>query len=99
MRSRCASLVGVFTFAGASAVGADDVGCTIVLCLSNPSGYAAVGECIKPVLDFVQSVGAGGAAPTCDGGSAQMAIGRGKKANQRTIDWTDSAGVRQRMNY
>ena len=28
---------------------ADDEGCTVFLCLSNPAGWAAVAECVAPV--------------------------------------------------
>ncbi len=30
-------------------VRADDEGCTVILCLSNPAGWAAVGQCVPPV--------------------------------------------------
>jgi hypothetical protein len=99
VRSMNASLAVCFASIGATTVAANELACTILLCLSNPAGYAAVGECLGPVSNFVQSVAIGGGAPMCDGNSGQMMIGRGKKANQRTIDWTDSAGVRQRLNY
>lgn len=76
---------------------ADD--CTVVLCLLNPAGWASVNACVPPVQGFISAVAAGGGAPSCPGGNGGMSIGRGKRANERVIEFTDADGVRQRIAY
>jgi hypothetical protein len=43
---------------------ADDEGCTVILCLSNPAGWAAVTECVAPVKRALKAI-AKGRAPQC----------------------------------
>lgn len=43
---------------------ADDEGCTVFLCLSNPAGWAAVTECRAPVQRALKAL-AKGRAPQC----------------------------------
>jgi hypothetical protein len=43
---------------------ADDEGCTVILCLSNPAGWAAVAECVAPVHRALKAL-AKGRAPQC----------------------------------
>ena len=43
---------------------ADDEGCTVILCLSNPAGWAAVAECVAPVQRALKAM-AKGRAPQC----------------------------------
>ena len=64
---------------------ASEAGCTVIICLSNPEGYATLPACIFPVEDFVRSVGAGGGAPDCAGATTPMTIRRGRQASQRSI--------------
>jgi hypothetical protein len=78
---------------------ADDTGCTVVLCLLNPAGWAAVAECVPPVQDFIWSVASGGGEPNCSAGNGEMAIGRGRRSYQRFIHYTDANGVRQTINF
>jgi hypothetical protein len=35
---------------------ADTAGCTVVLCLANPAGWAAVDECVAPVTAYFRSI-------------------------------------------
>lgn len=35
---------------------ADTAGCTVVLCLANPAGWASVGECLAPVRAYFRSI-------------------------------------------
>ncbi len=37
-------------------VRADTAGCTVVLCLANPAGWAAVDECVAPVTAYFRSI-------------------------------------------
>jgi hypothetical protein len=78
---------------------ADEAGCTVVLCLLNPAGWADVAECVPPVQDFIWSVASGGGAPNCSVGNGEMAIGRGRRSYQRFINYTDANGVRQIINF
>ena len=50
-------------FTIATDASASVAGCTVIICLSNPEGYATLPACIFPVEDFVRSVSAGGGAP------------------------------------
>jgi hypothetical protein len=43
---------------------ADEEGCTVLLCLSNPAGWAAVQECIPPVQRALKAM-AKGRMPQC----------------------------------
>ncbi len=43
---------------------ADDEGCTVFLCLSNPAGWAAVQECVPPVQRALKAM-AKGRMPQC----------------------------------
>ena len=71
---------------------ADNWGCTVTLCLANPAGYGAVAECLAPVAQMFDSIRNGGGVPSCDGGTVNMQIMRGKKPSQRTITYTDASG-------
>ena len=35
---------------------ADTAGCTVVLCLANPAGWASVSECVAPVESYFRSI-------------------------------------------
>jgi hypothetical protein len=43
---------------------ADDEGCTVILCLSNPAGWTAVAECAAPVKRALKAM-TKGRAPQC----------------------------------
>ena len=48
-------LAAVPAFSGNSAR-ADTAGCTVVLCLANPAGWASVSECVEPVESYFRSI-------------------------------------------
>ena len=80
---------------------ADDEGCTVFLCLSNPAGWASVAACVAPVQKMFANLRKGGSV-ACDIGGAStsgLTYSQGKKPSQRWIAWTDSVGVRQLLHY
>jgi len=46
---------------------ADDWGCKVVLCLSNPGGPTQYGECVPPIHKLWRELARGHAFPTCSG--------------------------------
>jgi hypothetical protein len=52
-------------------VRADDEGCTVILCLSNPAGWAAVGQCVPPVQKALKQM-LKGHMPMCSGEAGSM---------------------------
>ena len=48
-------LAAVPAFSGNSAR-ADTAGCTVVLCLANPAGWASVSKCVAPVERYFRSI-------------------------------------------
>ncbi|MEQ1697979.1 MAG: hypothetical protein ABL901_19275 [Hyphomicrobiaceae bacterium] len=97
MRVLLAAIAAMTTFGIPANAG--DTGCTVVLCLLNPAGWADVAECVPPVQDFIRSVAWGGGAPNCSAGNGQMAISRGRRSSQRYIQYTDADGVRHTINF
>jgi hypothetical protein len=59
------TLVGVGTVAPAKA---DDYGCQVLLCLSNPAGAMAVAQCVPPITKLYEDLAKGRPFPTCTGG-------------------------------
>jgi hypothetical protein len=49
---------------------ADDWGCQVILCLSNPSGPEQYGECVPPIEKLWNALRHGDPLPTCDFGGA-----------------------------
>ena len=60
-----AVLFAVFTMNSARA---DTFGCTVMLCVANPAGWASVGACIPPVTQALRRVARGGSWPSCPEG-------------------------------
>ena len=69
LRMTCIAVGGLLSFAAARA---DDWGCTVLLCLSNPGGPKAVAECVPPIDRLWEHLRNGGSFPTC-----QMSEGSG----------------------
>jgi hypothetical protein len=69
-----AVVVGVTMFISMASMPAqaDDHGCTVLLCLSNPAGPMAVADCVSPIKKLYRDLLRGRAFPTCDliGGQA-----------------------------
>ena len=93
----------LFSTAAASVVtaGADEFGCTVVLCLSNPAGWATVTECQAPIQKMLNILRRRGtfACDTGASGAGGVVVSQGKKAADRWIEWTDAAGTIRRENF
>lgn len=93
---------------------ADDEGCTVFLCLSNPAGWAAVAECIAPVQRAFKAL-AKGRVPQCTfssgaGGSdariawVQETVPATADAPEtvqyvRVLEYRDARGATQRITF
>lgn len=93
---------------------ADDEGCTVFLCLSNPAGWAAVAECVAPVQRALKAM-AKGRAPQCTfsggagGSDARIAwveetVPASANAPEttrqvRVLEYRDAQGVTQRIRF
>lgn len=47
---------------------ANDLGCQVLLCLSNPGGATQYAQCVAPMTKLWQRLATGGAFPGCSGG-------------------------------
>ena len=84
-----------------SLVKADEWGCTVLLCLSNPAGPTSVPECVPPVEELLAVIRSGGV-PQCESGgtnAVNLQISRGPKAKNRWFEFSDSTGKRTRTFY
>ena len=54
---------------------ADTAGCTVVLCLANPAGWASVGECLAPVTAYFRSIRRKFRPPQCAESGATFSFG------------------------
>ena len=52
----CTGLLAVVPVFSALPARADTAGCTVVLCLANPAGWASVSECVAPVESYFRSI-------------------------------------------
>jgi hypothetical protein len=79
---------------------ADEWGCTVLLCLSNPAGPMAVPACVAPVQKLYAVLRSGGS-PSCDtgAGSLNLRISRGSRSRDRWFEFTNSAGQTTRDSY
>jgi hypothetical protein len=70
--SRKRALVAVVTVVLSTSAGrADQEGCTVLLCISNPAGWAAVSDCVPPVKAWMRQRAKGAGMPNCgEGGMA-----------------------------
>lgn len=60
---------------GATPAKADNWGCEVLLCLSNPAGPTAVGACVPPITRLWKHLAKGHAFPTCDMGAGGAGTG------------------------
>ncbi len=67
---------------GASPAKADNWGCEVLLCMSNPAGPTAVGACVPPITRLWKHLAKGRPFPTCDMGAG----GAGTGATHRYAD-------------
>lgn len=56
---------------------ADDWGCEVLLCLSNPKGPTAVAQCVPPIKKLWRALAKGKPFPTCFMGGGKDASGNG----------------------
>lgn len=52
----CTGLLAAISVFSAGPARADTAGCTVVLCLANPAGWASVDECVAPVSAYFRSI-------------------------------------------
>ena len=52
----CTGLLAAIQVFSAHSARADTAGCTVVLCLANPAGWASVAECLAPVEAYFRSI-------------------------------------------
>ena len=52
----CTGLLAAVPVFSAQSARADTAGCTVVLCLANPAGWASVSECVDPVESYFRSI-------------------------------------------
>lgn len=60
----------VIGLACSSVAHADDWGCEVLLCLSNPAGPTAVGECVSPIKKLWRHLAKGRSFPKCSMGGS-----------------------------
>ena len=106
MKQRLVGAVALMSVISASSLGstqvkADEWGCTVLLCLSNPAGPTSVPECVPPVEELLAVIRSGGV-PQCESGGSDavnLKISRGSKAKNRWFEFSDSTGKRTRTFY
>ena len=74
-RYLCTALFAGITVLWPLAARADTASCTVVLCLANPAGWAAVDECIAPVQAYFRSIRRHFRPPVCDESGATFSLG------------------------
>lgn len=66
---------------------ANDLGCEVLICLSNPGGAAHYGACIPPMANLWQRLATGRSFPGCSGGGVASTKGydRDSAARRRVV--------------
>lgn len=72
---------GLLLACGATAAHADDWGCEVLLCMSNPAGPTAVAQCVPPINRLWDHLKRGKPFPTCDTGGSARAVNQGVGAS------------------
>ena len=70
----CTGICGLGSGVAVQAARADTAGCTVVLCLANPAGWAAVDECVAPVQAYFRSIRRKFRPPTCSESGATFSF-------------------------
>lgn len=78
---------------------ADEFGCTVLMCLSNPAGWRSVAECVTPVTKLFEDLTRGGSFTCSVVGAPNVSISQGKKWYDRWIAYTDSSGAFHREYF
>lgn len=71
----CTGMLALAAALPSSVSRADTAGCTVVLCLANPAGWAAIGACVEPVAAWFRSLWKGFRSPSCSESGATFAMG------------------------
>ena len=74
-RRLCTAFWAVVLAISAVPAQADSASCTVVLCLANPAGWAAVDECVAPVQAYFRSIRRKFRPPTCSESGATFSFG------------------------
>lgn len=75
---------------------ANDLGCQVLLCLSNPGGPTQYGACVAPMAELWQRLATGGSFPGCSGGGvARTKVYDRDSATRRRVVMTFSDGRQQ----
>ena len=75
---------------------ANDLGCQVLLCLSNPGGATQYAQCVAPMTKLWQRLATGGSFPGCIGGGvAGTKVYDRESATRRRVVRTFSDGRRE----
>lgn len=65
---------GAFTLLCAGNAEASDYGCKVLLCLANPAGATALGQCVPPITQLWRDLASFHPLPTCDEARPAVAV-------------------------
>ena len=74
LSSLCTGLLAAIPVFSALPARADTAGCTVVLGLANPAGWASVSECVAPVNAYFRSIGRKFRPPQCSESGATFSF-------------------------
>ena len=74
---------------------ANDLGCQVLLCLSNPGGATQYAQCVSPMTKLWQRLATGGAFPGCSGGVARTNVYDRDSTTRRRVVITFNDGRSQ----
>ena len=75
---------------------ANDLGCQVFLCLSNPGGATQSAQCVAPMTKLWRRLATGGSFPGCSGGGvAGTKVYDRESATRRRVVMTFSDGRRE----
>ena len=74
---------------------ANDLGCQVLLCLSNPGGATQYAQCVAPMTKLWQRLATGGSFPGCSGGVARTKVYDRDSTTRRRVVITFNDGRSQ----
>lgn len=75
---------------------ANDLGCQVLVCLSNPGGATQYAQCVPPMTKLWKRLATGGSFPGCSGGGvARTKVYDRDSASRRRVVITFNDGRRQ----
>ncbi|QTH24923.1 hypothetical protein HRJ34_28820 (plasmid) [Rhizorhabdus wittichii] len=82
--------------AEAAPASANDLGCQVLLCLSNPGGATQYPACVPPMVKLWERLALGGSFPGCSGGGvAKTKVYDRDSASRRRVVMTFTDGRQQ----